>query len=422
MVDVAVSLAAISVLIGLSAFFGGTEVAMVSLSDAQVEQYVTEKRKGAQALKKLKSNPNRMIATILLGNNLVNIGAATLAAELAITLFGSIGIGIATATMTFTILVFGEITPKAYCNIHAPTVALRFASTIAFIGYVLNPAVKIFEGITKGLLKVLKSDFPRASLTASEFEAILEIGVKEKVLEESEKRFIEGVLNFNDLSVRSVMTPRLKMYTLNASTKIVDSLHDLVREGYSRIPITTGSKDQIVGIIHLRDVLKAVSEGKRGLKLKAISRKPVFVSREKVLSELLKEFQGREEHMAIVVDEYGGVEGLVTLEDILEEVFGEIADEKDISPSQMVRLDNNTALVHGETDIRLVNEFLKMNIEKGDDYSTISGLLHDYLQDIPKQGDKVELDDGTILVESVRGNVPVRVKISRKTGRGSGSK
>jgi len=126
--------------------------------------------------------------------------------------------------------------------------------------------------------------------------------------------------------------------------------------------------------------------------------------------------------MAIVVDEYSGVEGLVTLEDILEEVFGEIADEKDISPVQMVRLDNNTALVHGETDIRLVNEFLKMNMEKGDDYSTISGLLHDHLQDIPKQGDKVELEDGMLLVESVRGNVPVRVKISRNVERGSKSR
>ncbi|MFQ6011670.1 MAG: hemolysin family protein, partial [Nitrososphaerales archaeon] len=253
------------------------------------------------------------------------------------------------------------------------------------------------------------------------FEAILEVGVKEKVLEESEKRFIEGVLKFNDLSVRSVMTPRLKMYTLSSSTKIVTALQDLVREGYSRIPITSGSKDQIVGVVHLRDVLKAVSEGRREMKLKAIARKPVFVSREKLLSELLKEFQGRGEHMAIVVDEYSGVEGLVTLEDILEEVFGEIADEKDVSPLQMVRLDNNTALVHGETDIRLVNEFLNLRMEKGDDYSTISGFLHDHLQDIPKQGDKVELEDGMLLVESVRGNVPVRVKVSRNMEHGSGS-
>ncbi len=144
MVDVAVSLTAISVLLGLSGFFGGTEVAMVSLSDAQVEQYVSEKRNGAQALKKLRSNPNRMITTILLGNNLANIGAAALAAELAIFLFGSIGVGIATAVMTFTILVFGEITPKAYCNIHAPKIALRFATTIAFLSYALYPAVRLF--------------------------------------------------------------------------------------------------------------------------------------------------------------------------------------------------------------------------------------------------------------------------------------
>ena len=192
MVDVALSLTTISVLIGLSAFFGGTEVAMVSLSDAQVEQYITEKRKGAQALKKLKSNPNRMIATILLGNNLVNIGAAALAAELAISQFGSIGVGVATAVMTFTILIFGEITPKAYCNIHAPKIALRFAGTIAFIGYALYPAVRLFEGITKGLLKGLKSDFPRASLTASEFDAILEIGVKEKVLEALSEEYPDG--------------------------------------------------------------------------------------------------------------------------------------------------------------------------------------------------------------------------------------
>ena len=414
MVDLTVSAVAITGLIGLSAFFGGIEVAMVSVTDAQVEQFASEKRKGARVLSKLRENPNRMITTIMLGNNLVNIAAAALAAELMIEFFGSIGVGLAIGVMTFLILIFGEITPKAYCNIHAAKLSLRFARTIYVLGYALYPAVLLFEGITKGLLKAVRSDMTRAPLTPREFEAILEIGVREKVLEKSEKRFIEGVLKFNDLTVRSVMTPRLKMYTENSSAKLVDVLPNLVRESYSRVPITRGSKDKVVGIVHLRDVLKAVSGGPRGISLREIARKPVFVSQEKLLSELLREFQGREEHMAIVMDEFGGVEGLVTLEDIIEEAFGEISDEKDVSPQQMARLDRNTAIVHGETDIHLINEFLELEIETADDYSTISGLLHDRLQDIPQEGDRVDLEDSTMVVERVEGNIPIRVKVSRK--------
>ena len=422
MVEIAVNAAIIALLIGISAFFGGIEVAFLSVTNAQVEQFISEKRKGAQALKRLRENPNRMITTVMLGNNLVNVAAATLAAAAAIEIFGSLGVGVATGVMTVLILVFGEITPKSYCNIHSARLSLLFARTIELLGYGLYPAVILFEGITRGILKLLKSDTRRIPLTSKEFEAVLEIGVREKVLEKSEKRFIEGVLKFNDLSVHSIMTPRLRMYTLNASMNLTEAMPFLVSGGYSRVPLIEGSKDKVVGIVHLRDVVRTFSEGRVHLPLKDIARKPTFVSQEKLLSELLKEFQGRGEHMSVVVDEFGGVEGIVTMEDIIEEVFGEIMDEKDVSPKMMVRLNKNTAIVHGETDIHIVNDFLNVEITSDDDYSTISGLLHARLQDIPRQGDCVNLDDCTLIVEKVENNMPVRVRVARKYAQESASR
>ena len=415
--DLTLGITIIAILISLSAFFGGIEVAFFSVTDAQVKQFFDENRKGSRALKRLREDPNHMLTTVMLSNNLVNIAAAAISTELAITRFGSAGVGIATGIMTIVILIFGEITPKAYCNAHAPRISLACARPIELIGQALYPIVLFFEKITKNILKLLKSDIRRPSITSQEFEAVLELGVKEKVLEENEKQFMEGVLKLDKTSVRSIMTPRTKMFTLDSEVKVSEAVKIVMKISYSRIPVIEKSKDKILGIVHLRDLLRGLVDEKlqnrKSLTLRDISRKPIFVSQEKIISELLKELQTKREHMVIVIDEFGGVEGIVTFEDIIEEAFGEIMDEFDVTPDWIHEINDESALVHGETDIDLINQVLKLNLKADEDYSTISGLLHDLLQDIPKRGDRINLKDSTLIVQKMKGNEVIRVKIMK---------
>jgi CBS domain containing-hemolysin-like protein len=414
MVDLATRVVLLALLIAGSAFFGGIEVALVKVSRAKIKKFLEESRKGAEALKRLKDNPNRMITTIMVGNNLVNVFASAVATEIAIEIFGSLGVGIATGVMTFIILVFGEITPKNYCLAHADTLSLRFARAIEIIGYILYPFVIAFEYISKGLLMTIGEKEGKEVVSEEELIAMVDIGVEDKVLDKEEGKLIESLLKFNDISVRAVMTPRVRMFVLDADMTLKDALPLINRMGFSRIPIIEGSKDKIVGIVHARDVLKALENGKNSIRLRNIARKPLFVSQEKKISSLLKEMNSKRTHMAIVVDEFGGTEGLVTLEDLLEEIVGEIMDEKDVSPQNIAKVGKDCIVVHGDTEIDDVNEYLKIALPKGEDYSTISGLLHDKLEDIPKKGDVLEFSNAVLYVEEVVSNTPVRVRIVKK--------
>ena len=204
------------------------------------------------------------------------------------------------------------------------------------------------------------------------------------------------------------------MFTLNSKTILFEALPQINQSGFSRIPIHGDKKDEIIGIIHVRDVLKALEDDKKKTyTLEKISRKPIFVSQEKMVSDLLKEMQGRQTHMAIVIDEFGGVEGCVTLEDLLEEIVGEIRDETDTKQEVFKNDGQNSIITDGEIEIDIINEIFKTNISYADDYSTLNGLLHDKLHDIPKEGDKLELNSLRIIVEKVSKNKAEKIRIEK---------
>jgi CBS domain containing-hemolysin-like protein len=383
MVEFWVEVLALSVLIGLSGFFSGLEVALVGVRKSKVIQLVNEGVKGSKALHKLKTNPSWMMSSVNLGNNLVNVGASALATTIAMRLFGDDGLGIAIGIMTFLILVFGEITPKTYCNANSTKIALRYAPVLLGFSYVFYPVVKFFEIITKGVVKITGSSYVPPPITEEEIKGVIDQGLAEKALEKDEMELVHGALKFDDTVIRSVMTPRTKMFTLNAKTILFEALPQINQNGYSRIPIYGSSQDDIVGFVHVRDVLKELEKENKMKSLEQISRKPVFASQEKMVSALLKEMKGRKTHMAIVVDEHGGVEGLVTLEDLLEEIVGEIEDESDLTkPTGYERIDQDTIITNGDIDIDTINEIFKTQIPEGDDYASLSGLLHEKLQDI----------------------------------------
>ena len=414
MVELWVEVAILSALIGLSGFFSGLEVALVGIRKSKVIQLFNEKKKGSKALHKLKTNPSWMMSSVNLGNNLVNVGASALATSLAMRLFGNDGLGIAVGIMTFLILVFGEITPKTYCNANSTKIALRYAPVLLGFSYAFYPIVKFFEIITKGVVKLTGSSYTPPPITEEDIKGVIEQGMAEKALEKEEMELVHSALNFDDTVIRSVMTPRTKMFTLNSKMLLFEALPQINQSGHSRIPIFGDSGDEIIGFIHAKDVLKELEQDNEGVSLKEIARNPVFASQEKMVSSLLKEMQGRKTHMAIVVDEHGGVEGLVTLEDLLEEIVGEIEDESDL-PIKMKyeRIDPDTILTNGDIEIDIINEIFNTKVPEGDDYASLNGLLHERLQDIPQEGDKIEVEGLRIIVEKVSKNIAQKIRIKK---------
>jgi CBS domain containing-hemolysin-like protein len=401
------------VLITLSGFFSGLEVALVGTSRAKVRQMLNEKLPGATSLDKLKSNPSRMMASVNLGNNLVNVASTALATDIALKMFESAGLAIVIGVMTFLILVFGEITPKTYCNANAAKIALRYSRVLLAFSYAFYPIVWMFEKITKGIINLIGSTEEPPRLTEEEIKGVIEQGLQDKAIEKQESELVHGALNFDDIVIRSVMTPRTKMFTLNSKMLLFEALPMINKSGFSRIPIYGKNQDEIIGIINVRDVLKCLEKEEKMINLQQLSRKPIFVSQEKKVNDLLKEMQGRKSHMAIVLDEFGGVEGCVTLEDLVEEIVGEIHDETDVTKDNFQREGDSTIITNGDIEIDELNEIFKTRIPQGDDYATLSGLLHEKLRDIPKEGDKLIIDSLRIIIEKVLKNKPEKIRIEK---------
>ncbi len=413
MVEIWIEIVTLAILIGLSGFFSGLEVALVGIRKSKVLQLVRKKAKGAEALQKLKSNPGHMMASVNLGNNLVNVASTVMATDIALKSFGSEGLAITIGIMTFLILVFGEITPKTYCNANATKIALRYSRVLLVFSYALYPLVKLFEKITKVMVKITGSSYLPPPITEEEIKGVIDQGLEEKAIEKQERELVHGALNFDEVIIRAVMTPRTKMFTLNSKMMLSEGLSLINQSGFSRIPLYGKNKDEIVGILHVRDILKQLEKNQKLISLQQIARKPIFVSQEKRISDLLKEMQGRQTHMAIVLDEFGGVEGCVTLEDLIEEIVGEIRDETDIEKTLFHHVDKDTIITNGEIEIDTVNEIFKTNVPEGEDYASLNGLLHEKLHDIPKEGDKIEVNSLRIIVEKVSKNKPEKIRIEK---------
>ena len=414
MVELWIEIAALAVLIGLSGFFSGLEVALVGTRRSKVNQLRKQKVKGAEALYKLKHNPGWMMSSVNLGNNLVNVGSSAFATSLAMRFFGNDGVAIAVGIMTFLILVFGEITPKTYCNANATKIALRYSPVLLAFSYIFWPVVKLFEIITKTMVKLTGSSYHSPPITEEEIKGIVEQGLADKALEKDESDLVHSALEFDDTVIRTVMTPRTKMVTLPAKMLLFEALPLINQNAHSRIPIFGETNDDIVGFIHVRDVLRELESDNKMKTLQQIAREPVFVSQEKMVSSLLKEMKGRKTHLAIVIDEHGGVEGLVTLEDLIEEIIGDIEDETDVAvKADHYIIDKDTIETNGGIEIDKINEIFKSELPEGDDYSTLNGLLHERLQDIPQEGDKLEIDNIRIVVEKVTKNIPEKIRIER---------
>ena len=401
------------ILVILSAISSGSETALVSINELKTKTLVEQKKKGSQALYRIKKNPKKLLITILIWNNLVNISAASLAAVIALDIFGSTGLGISTGIMTLIILIFGEVIPKSYATNNNEKIALKVAKPIELLSKFLYPIAIPLMKLSNWLTRANKKN-NTPIVTEEELKYIIEIGAQEKIIKKYEKEFMHRILKTGDTTAREVMVPRNKMYVLESNMSIKEAINYMIKSKYTKAPIIKNSRDNIIGIIHLKQLLSANQEGKGHSNIMKIARKPIFISQKEIVGDLLRELQLKKERMSIVVDEFGGVEGLLTLEDLLEEIVGEIINESENLSKSIKKIDNNTILVHGDTEIEKIEKFFKIELTGIKEIANVNGLLHNILKDLPKQGDKVEFENLILKVEELEDNRPNKVIIKKK--------
>ena len=397
------------VLIIFSAFFSGVETALASINNIKANTLLKQKKRGSEALYRLKQDPHKIIITILIMNNVINIGAASLATVAFTELLGSSGVGIATGVMTFLVLVFGEITPKTLAVQNAEAISLVVARPIELLSKLLTPLVWFFGVISKFMLKILGSkDAP--GLSEEEVKTIVTMGAEQGVLNKEAANIMQNVLEFESTKVNEVMTPKNDMSMIDADKKLKDVFEFIVKTPYSRYPIYSKRKDNIIGVIDVDDFLREVKKNNLNKKIKSISKNVIFVPKAKKINELLNELEGKKIPMAIVVNEYGNLSGLVTTEDILEEIVGDIFDKSKRNRVFIKKVNKNLIKANARASVEMLNKELHLGIKEGN-FNTLSGFILNKIGRIPKKGEEIKLDKVTLVIEKVTNKEIQKVKI-----------
>lgn len=397
-------------LIAGSAFFSASETALTSLSKIRLRNMIDENVKNADKIQKLINNPNKLLSSILIGNNLVNNAAASLTTMLAVSMLGSqSGVGIATMVITIVILIFGEITPKTLAAQNSEKVSLRVVKMISGIVVILTPVVKVLNIVTNGLIKLLGGNVTQKTLTITEAElkTMVNVSHEEGVLEVDERRMINNVFDFGDSKAKDVMTPRTDMVCVEDDTTYDEIVAIFKEERFSRLPVYHESVDNIVGILYVKDII-FIDE--KNFKITQYMREPFFTYESKSISELFSEMRSNRIPAAIILDEYGGTSGFVTMEDMVEEIVGDISDEYDEQEQEIEVVKEDEFIVDGSTRLEDVNEMIGLRLES-EDFDTIGGYVIGILGTLPDGGEVVETDGMKIIVEEVDKNRIEKLRI-----------
>ena len=381
----------------LSGVFSGSETALVTLTRARAEALVNEGRTGAHALLYLKNDPSRMLITILIGNNVVNIAASAIATVIATERFGDIGPGIAVGVLTVLILVFGEITPKSLATRYAERISLFIAPLMYGLMRLLTPLVWLFSHLTTKVQRMTGSGAD-PTVTESELIGLAEHGEEEGTIETGEREMIERVFILNDLSAADVMTPWRDVFSLQGGCTLDTVLAEMLIQSYSRIPLYENDPTEIKKILHLWEVLEAMARNEPKARLWDIASEPLFCPENQPIDDLLKILRKSKQHMAVVVDEHGAMQGIVTLEDLLEEIVGEIYDESDEPPEELMQLEDGRILVNGGAELRVVEHFFDLDLP-GKPTDTVSLWILGHTERIPKMEERFLLDGLEVTVQ-----------------------
>ena len=421
----------IAVLILLNGIFSATEIALVTLRRSRIQQLIDEGNRAAIRVQHLKANPGRFLAVIQVGINFLGFlasafaavslvdGAADFFRQFGLLADAAEGIALVSVTIVLTLftIVFGELVPKQIGLAHAERVAFSTARLMEFLGTIFGPLVNALTLVTRYISRLFRADIPADErISSEELRLIIEQGGEQGILEAEEEQMIHAVIELGEQRVHEVMLPRIAMVTLAADATIGEAIDLIVAEGHSRIPVFDGSIDEIIGIVYAKDLLPFLkANAPEPPPLRSLLRPPVFVPESMTVDDLLHELQRRKVHIAIVLDEYGGTAGLVTIEDLIEEIVGEIQDEYDEEEPMVERLSEDEARVDGRASIDDLVELFETQvpIEDEDEYDTVGGLIYHRIGGVPRPGDQVALDGLILTVEKTDGRRVSKVLVVR---------
>ncbi len=417
------------ILIMLSSFFSGSETALTAMNKIRLRD-ISRKEKGEKGkiVEDFIKRPNKMLTAILIGNNFVNIAASSLATIIAIQLFPKTDVGklgsYVTGIMTFLILIFGEITPKTHAKQHPEYVFRKVIKVVSILTFALTPVISLLMFISNAINKLRGGEKISEGPFITEDEIILmaDIAAKEGIFEKQESRMIKDIFKFNDIAVKEIMVPRIDMVCLQDSAGIDEIINVIKKNNFSRIPVYHQSVDKIIGVLYAKDILSLLSEydktSLKELKAKDVAKPALFIPETKKIDDLLADFRKMKIQIAIVVDEFGGTSGLVTLEDVIEEIFGEIQDEYDEEEDYFIKdLGENRYEMDGRTPINQIERFFDVEFPQTD-YETIGGYICDKIERMPRVGEEIELIDGyKVKVLKTSPTRVVKVEVYRDTNK-----
>ena len=394
----AIQLIIIAVLVLLSAFFSSAETALTTANKIRIKTLADQGNKRAVTLLKVTEDPGKMLSAILIGNNIVNISASSLTTTWATKLFGNAAVGIATGVLTLLILIFGEITPKTMATIHAEKLGLAYSGIIYFLVRIMTPLIFIVNKLANGVLKLLHIDSSQSgnAITEHELRTIVDVSHEEGVIESDERQMIYNVFDFGDSQAKDIMVPRVDMVSIDIHSTYQEIIEVFKREKFTRLPVYEKSPDNVVGLINVKDLLfySATDE----FHIQDIMRKPHFTYEFKKTSELMLEMRQYSINFTIVLDEYGATAGLITLEDLLEEIVGEIRDEYDKDEEDLIKKVNDREyIVEGSMKLDDINDALGLHFDS-EDYDSIGGYVIEKLDHLPVLHESVVSDDGIRLI------------------------
>ena len=399
-----VSFAVLIVLIALSAVFSAAETALTAVNKLRIKTLAQEGNKRAIVLEKVLSKQPKMLSAILICNNLINISASSIATILATKFFGSAGAGIATGIITVLILVFGEISPKTIATIHAEKLSLKLGNIIWFLMQVLTPVIIVVNFLARAFMRILgiKKDHKELAYTEGELRTIIDVSHEEGVIESDEKEMINNVIDFGDAVAKDIMIPRIDVTFVRADSDFDDLMNIFQENMYTRYPVYEEDTDHIVGILNMKDVL--LYDRSKAFFMKDYIRTPHFTYETKDISDLLMEMRAASVPITVVLDEYGATAGLITMEDILEEIVGEIRDEYDKDEVNVIRqLSENEYCIEAQTKLDDINDRLEWELVS-EEYDSLGGLVIEHLGHLPSTGEIAYYKNLELCVEEMDGN------------------
>jgi putative hemolysin len=414
MADLAVPLAGLIVLLALSGFFSGSETALMAVNRYRLGYLERRGDERAAAVRRLIRSPERLISSILLGNNFVNTAASALATTIAIGIAGRNGVVVATFVMTVLILIFSEVAPKTLAARFPERMAFRIARPIGLVVRVLHPIA--WAAVHAANLLLLPFGRPHADdgkVSEEDIKGLIELGEEERVIAREKRRMLHGIFRLTETTIEDIMIPRTEINAVSVDAGPSQVIEAIRASGATRLPVFDGSLDRVVGVLHSKDVIRYWGR-LREMSLRSLMRRPLFVPETATLEQVLQMFQRERQHLAIVIDEFDGVEGIISLEDLLEEIVGDIVDEHDAPDSPpVVEIEAGTLVASGTCPLSLLRRRYGLELRSRDN-STLAGFVLEVTGRIPGAGERIEHPSATFVIEAATPRRIERVRIRRR--------